>query len=82
MRDDAVRPLSKVFVYNYSHDDMNSHCLDSNDGKAQKINGEKHLPRIWQNVIKQNEKYADFKISVQYCQFKVQYPTLEISKEI
>ena len=82
VRDDIVRLKSINFIRDYSHNDDNSHRLDSNESNSKKIDGVRHRPRIWENVLTQDEKYADFQKSIEYQQFKAQNPTLTIGRTI
>jgi hypothetical protein len=81
-RQDAVRPKSSQFISDYSHNDDNSHRPDSNESKAKTIKGTVHRPRIWENVLTQKEKHADFIESTEYAQFKAQYPDLTIPTDV
>ena len=84
IRSDAVAPKSKSFVYSYCHNDNNAHRIDSNNLEEVKVDGEEsgHIVRIWENALTQEEKYADFRKSIEFQQFKSNFPTLEISKQL
>jgi len=45
VRHDIVRLKSINFIRDYSHNDDNSHRLDSNESNSKKINGVRHRPR-------------------------------------
>eukprot|EP00979_Chaetoceros_neogracilis_P004673 scaffold806_cov201-Chaetoceros_neogracile.AAC.3 len=81
-RQDAIRPKSLQFISDYSHNNDNSHRPDSNESKAKTIKGTVHRPRIWENVLTQKEKHADFIESTEYAQFKAQYPDLTIPTDV